>query len=79
MHPACFVAPSTTQEVSRAIALLTSLDAPFTVKAGGHTAFAGGSNIAGGVTVDLAGLDGLATVSGDVRIGGNASLSSLAG
>jgi FAD/FMN-containing dehydrogenase len=54
------VAPSTTQEVSRAIALLTSLDAPFTVKAGGHTAFAGGSNIAGGVTVDLAGLDGIA-------------------
>ncbi|SPQ21480.1 67badf07-eebf-4e54-b365-4163a452ea67 [Thermothielavioides terrestris] len=60
VHPACFVAPSTTQEVSRAIALLTSLDAPFTVKAGGHTAFAGGSNIAGGVTVDLAGLDGIA-------------------
>lgn len=43
---------------------MTGLRAPFTVKGGGHTAFAGGSNIADGVTVDLRLLDTI-TVSTD--------------
>jgi hypothetical protein len=33
--------------------VLTSLDAQFSVKGGGHTAFAGGSNAPDGVTIDL--------------------------
>lgn len=45
---------------------LTSLEAPFTVKSGGHTAFAGGSNIAEGVTIDLKYLKNI-TVSSDRR------------
>lgn len=32
---------------------LVSLEAPFTVKSGGHTAFTGGSNVNQGVTIDL--------------------------
>lgn len=54
VHPACFVTPSSTADVSLTIRTLTRLGAPFTVKAGGHTAFAGGSNIPRGVTVSLA-------------------------
>lgn len=53
VSPACFVTPRSTANVSAIIKSLTALQAPFTVKAGGHTAFAGGSNIDQGVTVDL--------------------------
>ncbi|KAK3359646.1 hypothetical protein B0T25DRAFT_420343, partial [Lasiosphaeria hispida] len=52
LHPGCFVTPKTTAHVSGAIKVLTTLRAPFTVKSGGHTSFAG-SNIQGGVTIDL--------------------------
>lgn len=53
VYPACFVTPRSTANVSAIIKSLTELEAPFTVKAGGHTAFAGGSNIDQGVTIDL--------------------------
>ncbi|RSM04474.1 hypothetical protein CEP52_006807 [Fusarium oligoseptatum] len=53
VHPRCFVTPRSTEEVSTVVKILTTRNAPFTVKSGGHTAFAGGSNIADGVTVDL--------------------------
>lgn len=66
MHPRCFVTPRRTEEVSTVIKILTSRNAPFTVKSGGHTAFAGGSNIADGVTVDLVYLNDV-TVSADRR------------
>ncbi|KXH62151.1 FAD binding domain-containing protein [Colletotrichum salicis] len=52
--------PESAEEVSDVIKTLTSLEAQFTVKSGGHTAFAGGSNIEGGVTIDLARLDQVA-------------------
>ena len=64
VHPSCFVTPHSTKDVSKLMKLLTSLDAPFTVKSGGHTAFTGGSNIDDGVTVDLKHLDDI-TVSKD--------------
>lgn len=56
-RPACFMTPASTTDVSAFIKALTSLSAAFTVKSGGHTAFAGGSNIENGVTVDLAHLN----------------------
>ena len=51
--PRCFVSPETTKDVSVALRTLTSLQAPFTVKGGGHSYFAGASNIEDGVTVDV--------------------------
>jgi FAD/FMN-containing dehydrogenase len=62
--PACFVTPRTTNDVSEVMQILTSLDASFSVKSGGHTAFAGGSNIDDGVTIDLQHLNNI-TVSED--------------
>ncbi|OKL62375.1 hypothetical protein UA08_02265 [Talaromyces atroroseus] len=59
VHPHCFVAPRDTEGVSTAMKLLTSRNASFTVKSGGHTPFAGGSNIANGVTIDLVHLNGI--------------------
>ncbi|KAF5010273.1 hypothetical protein FDECE_3558 [Fusarium decemcellulare] len=64
VHPRCFVAPRSTECVSKVIKILTSRNAPFTVKSGGHTAFAGASNIDDGVTIDLRYLDTI-TVSDD--------------
>lgn len=64
VHPRCFVIPKTTKDVSTIMKILTSLDAPFSVKSGGHTAFAGGSNVADGVTIDLKNLNDI-TVSTD--------------
>ncbi|KAF2685006.1 FAD-binding domain-containing protein [Lentithecium fluviatile CBS 122367] len=52
-HPQCFVTPRTTSAVSSVIQILTRHNAPFTVKSGGHSPFAGGSSIANGVTIDL--------------------------
>ncbi|OHF02946.1 FAD binding domain-containing protein [Colletotrichum orchidophilum] len=65
-RPACFVTPKSTEEVFIIIKTLDSLSAQFTVKSGGHTAFAGGSNIEDGVTIDLARLNHI-TVSDDRR------------
>ncbi|CAF3575257.1 unnamed protein product [Fusarium graminearum] len=64
VHPDCFVNPQTTKDVSKVMKILTYLDAPFSVKSGGHTAFANGSNIANGVTIDLQYLNNI-TVSED--------------
>ena len=58
-HPQCFVAPKTTSAVSSVIKILTKQNAPFTVKSGGHSPFAGGSNVANGVTIDLLHLDAI--------------------
>ncbi|KAJ4288274.1 hypothetical protein N0V88_007464 [Collariella sp. IMI 366227] len=56
-HPACFVAPRKTDDVSKAIKILTLFNTPFAVRAGGHTPFEGGSNTANGVTITLAHLN----------------------
>lgn len=53
VFPTCFVTPRSTSDVSIIMKTLISLEAAFTVKSGGHTAFAGGSNINNGVTIDL--------------------------
>ncbi|KAK2589741.1 hypothetical protein QQS21_012580 [Conoideocrella luteorostrata] len=67
LHPACFVTPRSTLNVSHIMKTLTSLDAPFTVKGGGHTAFPGSSNTQGGVTIDLVHLNDI-TISNDKSI-----------
>lgn len=53
VHPACIVSPQTTQDVSEAIGLLTKAKSPFAIRSGGHTSWAGASNIAGGIVIDL--------------------------
>ncbi|KAH8816925.1 hypothetical protein F5884DRAFT_748400 [Xylogone sp. PMI_703] len=51
--PACRLSPTSAQDVSTAIQLLKKYECQFSVKSGGHAAFTGGSNINGGVTIDL--------------------------
>ncbi|KAM3558861.1 hypothetical protein ARSEF4850_004408 [Beauveria asiatica] len=53
-RPACLVTPATADEVALVLTTLIRASAPFTVRAGGHTAHANGSNTDDGVTVDLA-------------------------
>ncbi|KAK0391577.1 hypothetical protein NLU13_1077 [Sarocladium strictum] len=62
----CFVLPRSTEDVSIVIKTLTCTNVPFTVKGGGHSAFAGASNTNGGVTVDLSRLNDI-TVSDDEK------------
>lgn len=63
LTPWCFVAPKATEDVSKAVKVLTRHHVPFTVKAGGHTAYGGGSNIEDGVTIDLIYLDDITIAS----------------
>ena len=58
-RPRCVALPKCTKDVSLVMSTLGKLQAPFTVKSGGHTAFVGGSNIDDGVTVDLVHLNEL--------------------
>ncbi|KGQ09639.1 6-hydroxy-D-nicotine oxidase [Beauveria bassiana D1-5] len=53
-RPACLITPATASEVALVLTTLISASAPFTVRAGGHTAHANGSNTDYGVTIDLA-------------------------
>ncbi|KAL6716687.1 hypothetical protein ACLMJK_006255 [Lecanora helva] len=55
--PTCRVAPTNAQEVSATLLITAFFQCPFAVKSGGHAAFAGASNIQGGVTIDLANLN----------------------
>ncbi|EGX88417.1 FAD binding domain protein [Cordyceps militaris CM01] len=53
-RPYCLVSPSSAAEVAVVLTTLIRAGAPFTVRAGGHTAHANGSNTDDGVTVSLA-------------------------
>ncbi|KAF7511996.1 hypothetical protein GJ744_002709 [Endocarpon pusillum] len=53
VSPACRVAPSSASDVSQIVKKLRGEECPFTVKGGGHTPFAGGSNIQAGITIDF--------------------------
>ncbi|RYP18841.1 hypothetical protein DL765_003721 [Monosporascus sp. GIB2] len=66
IHPYCIVSPETTHDVSTAVQVLTSGTSigpvcPFAVQSSGHSTSAGASNVQDGVTVDLRGLDAIAT------------------
>lgn len=52
------MSPYSTSDVSKALKVLRTTHAPFTVKSGGHVPFPS-SNIDTGVVIDLVGLDGL--------------------
>ncbi|KAH7380121.1 hypothetical protein BKA66DRAFT_512891 [Pyrenochaeta sp. MPI-SDFR-AT-0127] len=54
--PHCAFTPDKAVEVSTLVLLSRLTQCPFAVKSGGHAAFAGASNIGGGVLVDLSGL-----------------------
>ncbi|KAI9168072.1 FAD-dependent monooxygenase CTB5 [Paramyrothecium foliicola] len=58
------LSPTITGQINKVMKILTSQNVSFTVKSGGHTPFAGGSNVADGVTIDLIHLDAI-TVSAD--------------
>ncbi|KAK7547083.1 hypothetical protein IWX49DRAFT_108306 [Phyllosticta citricarpa] len=53
VHPDCIFRPQDTRDVSRAVLFSRLFRCPFAVKSGGHSAFAGSSNIQGGITLDL--------------------------
>lgn len=53
VSPYCIFKPLSTRDVSRVVLLSRLTQCPFAVKSGGHTSFAGGSSIKGGITVAL--------------------------
>ncbi|KAI0970124.1 hypothetical protein F4678DRAFT_147969 [Xylaria arbuscula] len=60
LQPACVVSPQTVQDVSTAIRILTSHtdgQCQFSIRSGGHASWAGASNIAGGVVIDIRALN----------------------
>ncbi|KAL2821471.1 hypothetical protein BJX63DRAFT_378188 [Aspergillus granulosus] len=60
LHPSCIVHPSNTQDVSKALQALTSLNqnqhCPFALRSGGHAYNTGFNNVEHGVTIDLSNL-----------------------
>ncbi|KAI0903205.1 FAD-binding domain-containing protein [Ustulina deusta] len=64
IHPECIVSPKTAQDVSKIVKVVAGGDSQtphclFAVRSGGHSTNAGASNIQGGVTIDLRGLDSI--------------------
>ncbi|KAI0434885.1 FAD-binding domain-containing protein [Xylaria sp. FL1042] len=62
IHPRCIVTPTSANEVSTVLSVLTNETSvtstcPFAVRAGGHGTAVGTSNVQGGVTIDLRGLN----------------------
>lgn len=59
MHtiPTCRFNPTCPEEIGEALVEIEKTQCPFAVKSGGHAAFRGGSNIPGGMTIDLSRLD----------------------
>lgn len=62
MQPACIVSPGNVEDVSTAVKTLVQLHEQgqsclFAIRSGGHTSWAGASNIQGGVVIDLRGLN----------------------
>lgn len=53
VDPYCVFKPTKTLDVSTLVLLSRLTQCPFAVKSGGHAAFAGASNIQGGITVSL--------------------------
>ena len=53
VSPYCIFKPSAGLEVSILVLISRLTQCPFAVRSGGHAAFAGASNIAGGITVSL--------------------------
>jgi FAD/FMN-containing dehydrogenase len=60
-RPACIVSAQTVQDVSTAVRLLLKEghSCPFAIRSGGHTSWAGASNIEGGIVIDLRALNAI--------------------
>ena len=56
-QPACIFYPRSAQDVASAVRVAIETSCPFAVKSGGHVPFAGASNIAGGITINLSKLN----------------------
>lgn len=77
LKPKCVVEPKSTTDVSTVVFVLSLLshasnfssECQFAVRGAGHTPYPGAANIQGGVTIDLAGLNGV-DVSPNRRITG---------
>ncbi|KAK8025326.1 hypothetical protein PG990_003149 [Apiospora arundinis] len=67
VHPYCVFKPSTSAAVSVLVLLSRFTQCPFAVKSGGHAAFAGASNIEGGITVSFQNLTAVA-LSADKKV-----------
>lgn len=59
LQPQCIFYPSTPSQVSVLVLLSRLTQCPFAAKSGGHAAFAGASNIHGGITVSFQRLDSI--------------------
>ncbi|KAF2801283.1 FAD binding domain-containing protein [Mytilinidion resinicola] len=57
--PFCIFQPRNAKEVVVVVLVSRKLGCSFAVKSGGHAAFAGASNVDGGITIDLARLDAI--------------------
>lgn len=57
--PACVVRPSNAEEVSSLLKTLFQYSCHFAIKSGGHAMFKGASNSNGGITIDLAKINGI--------------------
>lgn len=61
VSPACIVSPTSSQDVSKAVKILSTAShfkvCMFAIRSGGHTAHAGSANIDDGVTIDLSALN----------------------
>ena len=64
VSPRCVIVPTSADEVAAIVQIVRDTNCQFAVKSGGHGAFAGASNIQGGITIDLQLLNEL-TLSGD--------------
>lgn len=65
IKPTCVVRPKSTFDVSKTVSTLVEANSKkqdkvkFAIRSGGHTSFAGCANEAGGVTIDLRGLNSI--------------------
>lgn len=53
LGPSCILQAQMADEVARALKIIASTGSEFAVRSGGHSQWAGGSDIQGGVTIDL--------------------------
>ena len=62
--PSCVVRPESSNDVATAVKILVKDECQFSIKGGGHTAFAGAASITNGVQIDMTGMNDV-TVSED--------------
>jgi FAD/FMN-containing dehydrogenase len=67
VEPYCIFQPPTSTDVAIALLLSRLTQCPFAVKSGGHAAFAGASNIQGGITINFSKMKAV-TLSADKKV-----------